>query len=287
MDPLSVLSLVETCAGLTVTAGKLAVGLRTLAENYRHAAMTFRSLSSQCKLFACAVRSIQQWLEDSPDGNKLDDSILEQLIDSLECANDTIYALESELVKTSNGSVNNFWEKLNVIWNQQVLKNLEDCVHKQISSLSVILQIMNLPTKQGQKDELAERSSVFIESRSSARSIRDPASSTIREIEVASITEVSTSTSRLSRLPGFDFDEILMRSQVYLRNRNRTLALHSEGQHTHTNSTTAFPTSAPLVPISDSEIDRIQLSQSKNVNREILGKPIHSSIMNLRGSNLQ
>jgi len=230
MDPLSILSLVEACAGLAVTAGKLAIGLKSLADNHRSAALTFRSLSNQCKLFATAVRAIQAWMEEAPDTSSIDNSIWEQLADSLECANDAIYALENELVNTSKGTVNTFWEKVNVVWNAQYLKELQDCIYKQITGLGVILQIMNLPTRQCQTDGLVEKFSVFQESRSSAMSVRDADTSTLRGggDATSTIRAPSTIMTSLSQMPQFDFEEMLLTSQVYLRNRNKTLAIHAK-----------------------------------------------------------
>jgi hypothetical protein len=229
MDPLSVLSLVEACAGLAVTAGKLAIGLKSLADSYRSSALMFRSLSTQCKLFATAVRAIQAWMEEAPDTSNIDDRIWEQLADSLECANDAIYALENELVSTSKSSINTFWDKVGVIWNLDGLKELQDCIHKQITGLGVILQIMNLPTRKCQTEGLVEQNSVFQESRSSAMSVRDPETSTIRGGGDATSTICAPSTilTTLSQMPKFDFEEMLLSSQVYLRNRNKTLALNS------------------------------------------------------------
>jgi hypothetical protein len=229
MDPLTVLSLVETCAGLAVTAGKLAIGLKSLADSYRSSALLFRSLSNQCRLFSTAVRAIQSWMEDAPDTSSIDDRIWEQLGDSLECANDAIYALEEELVRTSNGTVNTFWDKVNVIWNLDGLRELQDCIHKQITGLGVILQIMNLPTRQCQTDGLSEQSSVFQESRSSAMSFRDPDASTIKGggDEASTLRPASTILTNISQMPRFDFEDMLLTSQVYLRNRNKTLALNS------------------------------------------------------------
>ena len=229
MDPLSILSLVEACAGLAVTAGKLAIGLKSLADNYKKASLTFRSLSSQCRLFSTAVRAIQGWMEEAPEVTTIDDQIWEQLADSLECANDAIYALENELVSRSGSSVNTFWEKAGVVWNLATMRELEDCIHKQISSLSVILQIMNLPTRQSQKNSLAEKSSVFQDSRSSAMSVRDVETSTLRAggDGASTMRAPSTIMTTLSQLPQFDFDEMLLTSQVYLRNRNKTLALNA------------------------------------------------------------
>ena len=230
MDPLSILSLVEACAGLAVTAGKLAIGLKSLADNYKKASLTFRSLSSQCRLFSTAVRAIQGWMEEAPEVTTIDDRIWEQLADSLECANDAIYALENELVSSSGSSVNTFWEKAGVVWNLQTMRELEDCIHKQISSLSVILQIMNLPTRQSQKNSLAEKSSVFQDSRSSATSVRDAETSTLRAggDGASTMRAPSTIMTTLSQLPQFDFDDMLLTSQVYLRNRNKTLALNTK-----------------------------------------------------------
>lgn len=109
------------------------------------------------------------------------------------------------------------------------LKELQDCIHKQITGLSVILQIMNLPTRQCQTDGLAEQSSVFQESRSSAMSVRDPETSTIRggTDAASTIHAASTIMTSLSQMPQFDFEEMLLTSQVYRRNRNKTLALRS------------------------------------------------------------
>lgn len=230
MDPLSVLSLVEACAGLTVTAGKLAIGLKSLGDNYKQSTLTFRSLSSQCKLFATSVRAIQAWMEEAPELNTVDDSIWEQLADSLECAKDAILALENELVATSGTSVNTFWKKANVVWNLQTLKDLEACIHKQVFSLSIILQIMSLPTLRSQTEGLREQSSVFEESRMSARSLRAPSTSTPGGGNTARNSTArasSTIMTRFSQLPQFDFDETLLTSQVYLRNREMALAMKS------------------------------------------------------------
>lgn len=229
MDPLSILSLVEACAGLAVTAGKLAIGLKSLADGYKSSALMFTSLSSQCKLFATAVRAIQAWMEDISETSNIDERIWEQLADSLECANTAIYALEDQLVMTSKGTINTFWEKVNVMWNMEGLRDLNDCIHKQITSLGVLLQIMNLPTRQNQTDGLAEQSYVFQESRSSTLSICDTDTSTIQGLEddEGTIRSVSTITTKLSQMPHFDFEEMLQTSQVYLRNRNKTLALNS------------------------------------------------------------
>ena len=234
MDPLSILSLVEACAGLAVTAGKLAIGLKSLADNYKKASLTFRSLSSQCRLFSTAVRAIQGWMEEAPEVTTIDDQIWEQLADSLECANDAIYALENELVSRSGSSVNTFWEKAGVVWNLGTMRELEDCIHKQISSLSVILQIMNLPTRQSQKNGLADKSSVFQDSRSSAMSVRDVETSTLRAggDGASTMRAPSTIMTTLSQLPQFDFDDMLLTSQVYLRNRNKTLALNARSTET-------------------------------------------------------
>ena len=58
-------------------------------------------------------------------------------------------------------------------------------------------------------------------------SLVDPDSSTIRGGDLASVTGTATIMTRLSQMPAFDFDEMLMASQVYLRNRNKTMALRS------------------------------------------------------------
>jgi hypothetical protein len=109
------------------------------------------------------------------------------------------------------------------------MKDLEDCIHKQICSLSVILQIMNLPTRLSQTKGLQEKSSVFQESRSSAMSLRDTETSTLRGggDVVSTVRAPSIIMTSLSQLPQFDFDEMLLTSQVYLRNRNNTLAMNS------------------------------------------------------------
>jgi hypothetical protein len=265
MDPLTVLSLVETCAGLAVTAGKLAIGLKSLADSYRSSALLFRSLSNQCRLFATAVRAIQSWMEDAPDTSSIDDRIWEQLGDSLECANDAIYALEEELVRTSKGTVNTFWDKVNVMWNLDGLKELQDCIHKQITGLGVILQIMNLPTRQCQTDGLTEQSSVFQESRSSAMSFRDPDASTIKGGDdiASTIGPASTVLTSISQMPHFDFEEMLLTSQVYLRNRNKTLALNSTtSKSTKTQDMSTSVSAWDLPPRHDSSNATIDLSQA-------------------------
>ena len=230
MEPLSILALIETCAGLAVTAGKLSIGLKNLAGTYKHAALTFRSLSCQSKLFATATRAVQAWMEDVPTDSlsNIDDSIWDQLADSLECANDAILALECELIDTSNGTANTFWQKVNIVWNLQTLKDFHDCIHKQVTGLGVILQIINLPTRDRQTHELVQQSAVFQGSRSSALSLCSSDRSTIRmrerSCEMSTINAPFTILTSISQLPKFDFDEMLLASQVYLRNRNKDLS---------------------------------------------------------------
>ena len=219
MEPLSILALVETCAGLAVTAGKLSIGLRNLASTYKYAAVTFRSISSQCKLFATAVRAIQAWMEDVPTDSltNIDDQIWEQLADSLDCANEAILALECELVDASKGTVNTFWQKVNIVWNLQILQHFQDCIHKQVTGLGVILQIINLPDRQEQIRKLAEQSNTFDDSRSSVVCFRQADCSTLRNGDGSSTFQApSTFLTSVSQATKFDFDDMLLTSQVYL-----------------------------------------------------------------------
>ncbi|KAL9107198.1 MAG: hypothetical protein Q9227_007898 [Pyrenula ochraceoflavens] len=220
MDPVSILSLVEVCAGLSMTAGKLAVGIRDLASKYKNATATFKSLSLQCKLFSSAVRDIQTWMENGQDSHTLDESVQVQLMDSLQCADEIINALESELFKTSGGTIKTFWEKANVTWNLTAFKELEDSIHKQITGLMFIFSIMNLKTTQKQVLLLTKGELTFNASRSSAMSVRAMPGSITDLDETASTSGRSTSTLQ-SRMTLFDFDEILMDSPVYQRNRHK------------------------------------------------------------------
>lgn len=123
-------------------------------------------------------------------------------------------------MRTSNGTVSTFWEKANVMWNFAGLRELEDCIHKQITGLGVVLQILNLPTRQSRENDLTKQSLVFEESRSSVISVRDADASTLNRGEDGGRTTRAKSTIA-SLIPRFDFEGILLTSQVYLRNHNR------------------------------------------------------------------
>ena len=251
MDPITIISLIETCGALAMSASKLAIGLNALTENYKQAAMTFRSVSTQCNLFACSVRAIEQWMSNIPEGHVIDQSIEDQLIDSLACASDVIGALEAELEATSGADVNNIWKRTRVIWNQQAIRELEDAIMKQISGISVILQVMNLPTPQKQIASLKQRDPVFRQSRSSAMFVVHGCKATSSHSSHG-VSIASTPDSTRSRLPKFDSESALRNSRAYLINRRTSLASKVSNERTGQSyrdvETWVAPSDLPAVP---------------------------------------
>jgi hypothetical protein len=145
MDPVSIISLIEACAGISLSAGKLAVCLKSLASKYRQTALTIKTLSTQCKLFATAVAAIQRWMDDGPEKDVLDDTVWEQLEDSLNCAGEVIAALEVDIQPFMVSEFSNSTKlKVQATWNMQRLKDHEDRIRSQIIGLTLILQIMQL-----------------------------------------------------------------------------------------------------------------------------------------------
>ena len=145
MDPVSIVSLIQACAGITLSAGKLAVCLKSLASKYQNIELTIKTLSNQCKLFATAVSAIQRWMCDGPERDILDDEVWNQLHDSLDCAGDVIAALETDIAPFMVSEISHSAKlKAKAIWNMQNLKEHDDRIRSQISGLQLILQIMQL-----------------------------------------------------------------------------------------------------------------------------------------------
>ena len=145
MDAISILSLIQVCAGITLQAGKLAVCLKSLASKYKHIELTISVLSNQCKLFAIAVSAIQRWMCDGPEREALDDTVWTQLDDSLACANDIVAALDIEIAPFVVSELSSSTSlKSKAVWNLQSLSDHEERMRSQISGLTLLLQIMQL-----------------------------------------------------------------------------------------------------------------------------------------------
>jgi hypothetical protein len=218
MDPVSVISLIQACAGITLSAGKIAVCLKSLASRYKNVELAIKTLSTQCKLFATAVSAIQRWMCDGPERDILHEDVWKQLDDSLDCAADVIAALETDITPFVMSELSQSVKlKSMAVWNMQTLKDHDERIRSQISGLQLILQIMQLwvyaastwdrllictrPSKPKQRTLIQHEAPVFENSRSSVRSL-------LGDVHSARCSTIPTE---------FDFDAQLLATGVYSR----------------------------------------------------------------------
>ena len=224
-DPISIISLVEGSITLIVQCSSAIKSLNEIAGKYKQAELILSSMIQEVDVIELAWKRIKDWSE-SYTNEAGDGELLERLDKSLKCGTNVISALQDDLLDYGSKKLG-FMQRTRLNWNEKVLRDHQDRIRGQVQAMSLLLQVMELPTSKARSKQLQRARNTFVKSDESAYSIvpsRMSISSSARD-SVLSVESAELIHHRWS------FEGDLMGSRVYKRNYAKTLinaVLHSK-----------------------------------------------------------
>lgn len=171
-DPVSVLAIVNGSAGLVLKSAGIIKSLHGIAEKHKKAGVTIMSMVTEVDTVEFAWGRIGEWARAYSKDGAVDVRLLQRLDKSLECGTLVMSALQSDLSDyQEKWSTLGFIQRAKAVWNETALQNHQTRVRGQAVAMSLLLQVLQLPTLEDQTKLLQETSHALQESDESAYSI--------------------------------------------------------------------------------------------------------------------
>ncbi|KAK4213091.1 ankyrin repeat-containing domain protein [Rhypophila decipiens] len=219
MDPISIVSLVGTCAALATRVVSTAAQIDEFLQSYGGADRSVASLSTTLWLFGESLTQMRSWLEKEPAVSQNLRRTIKGSVDHCETVLDDLEehvgsVLRSAKARNGNSALGGlgFGRKLKHIWNASTVAKHEARLNSQVQTVMHLINFVKLNNtdQQDAAVETADTKTIISKSASEAkhvRSLRD--GSTIRGGETV-YTNVGDYDKEL------EVDEALIRSPAYL-----------------------------------------------------------------------
>lgn len=224
-DPISIISLVEGSITLIVQCGSAIKSLNEIAAKYKQAELILSSMIQEVDVIELAWKRIKDWFE-SYINEAGDGELLERLDKSLKCGTNVISALQDDLLDYGSKKLE-FMQRSRLNWNEKALRDHQDRIRGQVHAMSLLLQVIELPTPKARSKQLQTARNLFFKSDESAYSIV-PSRMSISSSALDSVFSFESAELIRHR---WNFEGDLFGARVYKRIYAKNLiasALHSK-----------------------------------------------------------
>ncbi|KAB8205873.1 hypothetical protein BDV34DRAFT_194892 [Aspergillus parasiticus] len=211
---MEVVGLVSSC----ITIGELAVKslrlLHSLQQKVNNSGLHLQTVRTQISAVNAAVTHIQSWLNTCSGNPCTVEGLIEDLQLSLDGCKSLLEIFSEQATQVMKEQNTQGWiEKIKLVWNETDLTQYRDMLRDQVQALSLLLQVVQLPTQSEQTSALAvpETQKIIQRARDDSTSLvllRD--TDTCRTI---SNKQDNDDGERLSM--SFDFDSEVFQSRAY------------------------------------------------------------------------
>ncbi|KAI7970792.1 hypothetical protein EIK77_007972 [Talaromyces pinophilus] len=266
MDPVSVISLASSIAGLIDITSRSIVALLSLKSRYSRFGLKISQIAGQLSTLKAALKKIKDLIEVSHDnihrkGERhifaLDDEqLVLDLALSIDCCESIIKVLDEQLSRfqltspSQSSGLNNVRTKARFLWEEGDLDDYQGMLNHQINALNLLLTVTRCESSMEQRNLLRRESS-----RQVFEQVKDDTSSLLLQRDKNSF--LSRQSSAIDDIDFIDtefgFERDLFSSKAYrsvARSWMRQSILSRENQ----NSSTIITSAAPQVKKSDSVI---------------------------------
>ena len=171
-DPVTVFAIVNGAAGLVLKCGSVIKSLHDIAGKHKKAGTAVTSMVAEIDTIELAWSRIRKWAEEYSKDAAVDVDLLHRLDRSLECDTLVMSALQNDLSGyKENYSRLGFRQRSKAVWNEKALQDHQNRVRGQAGAISLLLQVLKLPTPEDRSKLLQESSLALQVSDESACSI--------------------------------------------------------------------------------------------------------------------
>ena len=144
MDPATIVGLVSSAVQLATLCGSAAKDLDNLVSKYKNAKLAILSMVQGLDTMQLAWSRIGQWVQnETPDVLLEKDDFIGRLQRSLETGSLVMDALKEELLIYKPLKMG-LTQRTKVVWNEGTLKSHQERVRDQASSMTLLLQAIQL-----------------------------------------------------------------------------------------------------------------------------------------------
>ena len=148
MDPASIVALIEGSLGLALQCGGVAKTLSDIAARYRASELSIMSMAQSLDTMQMAWSRIKEWSQAQWFSLQMDvgdDPFALRLTRSLEIGKLVMDALQEDLrLYQSDTATLSFKQRSKMVWNQDALKTHQDRIRDQATSMTLLLQAIQL-----------------------------------------------------------------------------------------------------------------------------------------------
>ena len=144
MDPVTLVGLVSSAVTLATICGSATKDLHTLGSKYKNAKLAILSMAQGLDTMQLAWSKISIWAQyQTPDGLLEEDDFIGRLRRSLETGSLVLDALKEELLIYKPLKMG-FAQRTKAVWNEGALRSHQERIRDQASSMTLLLQAINL-----------------------------------------------------------------------------------------------------------------------------------------------
>lgn len=138
-DPLTVTSIISAAVGLVVQCGKIAQGLKNLAEKHKSSEVEIEGMRHQCETLKLAWDRIKTWCELHGESDVSDTLLIQRLTEDLELGRVIMSALEKDMGSFLQEPRPLFWQRTRFVWNAQLFQNHQSRIDRHVTSMELLL----------------------------------------------------------------------------------------------------------------------------------------------------
>ncbi|RHZ72801.1 hypothetical protein CDV55_108496 [Aspergillus turcosus] len=203
-------------AGIWDLAGKSLKHLFSLQRKLKDSGFHLQIISSQIVAVNAAITHIQSWLDTYTADTCLANGVAEDLKLSLNGCSSLLAIFSEQVADLDSGHDALSWtDRVKFVWNETELKNYRDMLRDQVQALSLLLQVVKLPTTSEQMSLLT-----VVDNQKIIQRARDDSTSLIQLRDTDTLYSINSlrdnNNDDLERLSmSFDFDSEVFQSRAY------------------------------------------------------------------------
>lgn len=268
MDPISIISLISTCASLATKVVTTAGQIDDFLKNYRGADQSVASLATTLRLFGESLTQMRLWLEREPEVSQNLRRTIRGSVDDCEVVLGDLEEHVASVLRSANratmanpfvvGGGLGFRRKLKHLWNANTIAKQEARLNSLVQTIMHLINFVKL-NNTGQQDsavDTAETRTIIGRSAREAnliRSLRE--GSTIRGSHSISGSSTAAYTNVGDDGKELEIDEVLFRSPAYIA-QYRAL-MRAEPSPGSSSSNSSSKNNKPSSPASDKGSSRL------------------------------
>ncbi|CZR54211.1 uncharacterized protein PAC_04094 [Phialocephala subalpina] len=210
----SPVDIINGSASLALKIASVIKTLHLVAQRFKSAELAIHSIASECQTVQSAWDAVESWARKQSIQNVDQEPLLNRLRQSLLFGTMVFDALDDELMPfLSERQGQGLFTRKGAVWNEVSFARHQDRIRGQVAAMTLLLQVINLPTMTEGMNVLIRESELLKRSDETAWTIVDSSASFSSRLPDSRTSMESSDTAYVR----YDFEPELLAGRVYGR----------------------------------------------------------------------